>query len=121
MSGLPQIAAMILQRGDWSKSANCRHPGHLEMQSVETCGLDLKRSTRLMNSHTSPSLLYRAPRIIFVEIARNMTCGHVGTAPHLERTDIAVELVSTTAKRVAIVHRSSSVQQLVVRADVNVA
>src|SRR5476651_1887253 len=55
---------------------------------------------------------------VLMQIARDLSRRRLGTALHLQRTDIAVELGGTIAKRIAVVHRSSGVQQLVIWAEV---
>ena len=58
---------------------------------------------------------------IFMDIAGDLSRRHLGTALHLERTDIAVELGGAIAKHGAFMHGAGGVQQLVIRADVNAA
>src|SRR4051812_23770116 len=56
---------------------------------------------------------------ILVDVTGDLSCGHVGTALHLERADIAIELGSAIAQRVAVVNGSGGVQHLVARTDVD--
>src|SRR5664279_4654036 len=56
---------------------------------------------------------------VLMKIAGDLSRRHVGTALHLERTDIAVELGGAIAKCVAVVHGAGGVQHLVGRADVD--
>ena len=58
---------------------------------------------------------------VLMQIARYISHRRVGTTPHLERADIAVGLGGTIAKCIAVVHGSSCVQKLIVRADIDVA
>jgi len=57
---------------------------------------------------------------VLMQIARYVSHRCAGATPHLERADIAVGLGSVVAKCI-VVHGSSRVQQLIVRADINVA
>ena len=60
-------------------------------------------------------------RGLLIQIARYISHRRAGTTPLLERADIAVGLGGTITKCIAVVHGSSCVQQLVVRADIDVA
>ena len=57
---------------------------------------------------------------VLMNVARNLPRGSVGAALHFERTDVAIELGGTIAKRIAVVDRAGSVQHLAIWADVDV-